>query len=106
MGDPEVKKLENDKKATNITLAIPRSYKNADGDYDTDFVDCTLWNGVAEKVSEYCQKGDMMGIRGRLETNVYEKENGEKVKRTFVVAETVKFISSKIKDNDNEPELD
>lgn len=105
VGDPEVKDLENGKKVTNITIAIPRSYKNADGEYDTDFVDCTIWNGVAEKTSEYCKKGDMIGVKGRLETSVYEKENGEKVKRTSVVAEKVSFLSSRIKDNDNEPEL-
>lgn len=106
VGSPEVKELENGKKVTNVTIAIPRSYKNADGEYDTDFVDCTLWNGIAEKVSEYCKKGDMIGVKGRLETSVYEKENGEKAKRTSVVAERVNFMSSKIKDNDNEPELD
>ncbi len=106
VGDPEVKDLENGKKVTNITIAIPRSYKNADGEYDTDFVDCTIWNGVAEKTSEYCKKGDMIGVKGRLETSVYEKENGEKAKRTSVVAEKVSFLSSRIKDNDNEPELD
>ena len=105
VGDPEVKDLENGKKVTNITIAIPRSYKNADGEYDTDFVDCTIWNGVAEKTSEYCKKGDMIGVKGRLETSVYEKENGEKAKRTSVVAEKVSFLSSRIKDNDNEPEL-
>ena len=106
VGDPEVKDLENGKKVTNITIAIPRSYKNADGEYDTDFVDCTIWNGVAEKTSEYCKKGDMIGVKGRLETSIYEKENGEKAKRTSVVAEKVSFLSSRIKDNDNEPELD
>ncbi len=106
VGDPEVKDLENGKKVTNITIAIPRSYKNADGEYDTDFVDCTIWNGVAEKTSEYCKKGDMIGVKGRIETSIYEKENGEKAKRTSVVAEKVSFLTSKIKDNDNEPELD
>lgn len=106
VGDPEVKDLENGKKVTNITIAIPRSYKNADGVYDTDFVDCTIWNGVAEKTSEYCKKGDMIGVKGRIETSIYEKENGEKAKRTSVVAEKVSFLTSKIKDNDNEPELD
>lgn len=106
VGDPEVKELESGNKVTNITIAIPRSYKNADGEYETDFVDCTIWNGVAEKTSEYCKKGDLIGVKGRLETSVYEKDNGEKTKRTSVIAEKVSFLSSKTKVHENEPELD
>ena len=106
VGDPEVKEFEDGKKVTNITIAVPRSYKNADGEYETDFIDCTIWNNVAQSTSEYCKKGDMIGIKGRLETSIYEKDNGEKVKKTCVVAERVSFISSKSKAHDNEPELD
>ena len=53
---PEVRETESGKKVTNITLAVQRSYKNEDGEYDTDFVDCTLWQGVAENTAEYCRK--------------------------------------------------
>ena len=66
--DPKKKTLESGKEVGNITLAVSRSYKNADGVYDTDFIDCTLWNGVATNVVEYCKKGDVVGIKGRIET--------------------------------------
>ena len=46
--DPELRETESGNKVTNITLAVPRSYKNADGEYDTDFIPCVLWRGVAE----------------------------------------------------------
>ena len=72
--DPEVRETEEGKKVTNITLAVPRSYKNMDGEYDTDFINCTLWAGVAESTTEYCHKGDLLGIRGRLQTNSYEND--------------------------------
>ena len=42
--DLEAKELEDGKKVTNMTLAIPRSFKNAEGEYETDFVECT--NGI------------------------------------------------------------
>lgn len=58
---PEVKELENGKKVVNITLVVPRSYKNENGEYEKDFIDCILWNSVAESVSEYCNKGDVVG---------------------------------------------
>ena len=107
VNEPEVKELEDGKKVTNITIAVPRSYKNADGEYETDFIDCTIWNNVAQSTSEYCKKGDMIGIKGRIETSIYEKDDGEKVKRTSVVADRVSFLSSKTKEiKDSEPEME
>lgn len=99
--DLEAKELEDGKKVTNMTLAIPRSFKNADGEYETDFVECTLWNNIAENTAEYCKKGDIVGVKGRLQTNNYEKEDGSKVFKLDVVAEKVTFLSSRSKD---EPE--
>lgn len=91
---PIVKENENERKVSEITLAVPRSYKNAEGIYETDFIKCTLCNVIAENTAEYCEKGDLVGVRGRLETSVYEKENGEKYRITSVVAEKVSFLSS------------
>lgn len=91
--DPELRKTESGKNVTNITLAVPRSYKNINGEYDTDFVDCVLWNNVAESTTEYCHKGDLLGVKGRIQTRSYEKEDGKKFV-TEVVAEKVSFLSS------------
>ncbi len=96
--DPELRETENGKKVTTITLAVPRSYKNVNGEYDTDFIDCTLWIGVAESTSEYCKKGDLLGIKGRLQSNVYEKDD-KKVYVTDVIAEKVTFLTSKRADS-------
>jgi len=71
--DPELRKTESGRNVTNITLAVPRSYKNVNGQYDTDYVDCVLWNTVAESTTEYCKKGDLIGVKGRVQTRVYEK---------------------------------
>ena len=100
--DPEVVKSEDGKERSQITLAVPRSYKNADGEYDTDFVDCVLWNGIATNTAEYCHKGDIVGVKGRIQTNNYETEDGEKRKSTSIVAEKVTFLSSKSKEDDIE----
>lgn len=62
--DPELFETENGNKITNITLAVPRNYKNVNGEYETDFVTCVLWKGVAENTTEYCKKGDLLGSKG------------------------------------------
>ena len=59
---PELRVTENGKKTATVTLAVPRNYKNASGEYETDFLDCTLWTNIAENTTEYCQTGDMVGV--------------------------------------------
>ena len=95
---PEVITTESGKNMTYITLAIPRSFKNADGEYEVDFIDCVLWSIVAENTSEYCKKGDIIGVKGRLQTRMVEDENGNNYKKMEVVAEKVTFLSSKKED--------
>lgn len=90
---PEIKELENGKKVGTITLIVPRCYKNEDGEYEKDFIDCMLWSGIAENTAEYCNKGDVVGVKGRIETIIIDK-----VKHTNVIAERVTFLSSKVKD--------
>lgn len=102
--DPEVNKTENDKDVSNLTLAVPRSYKNDQGEYETDFVDCVLWNNVANQTAEYCHKGDIVGVKGRVQTSTYEKD-GEMKKSMQVVAEKVTFLSSKTKEHEDDMEV-
>lgn len=92
--DIEVRTGENDVKYSFMTLAIPRSYKNHDGIYETDFIECVLWNNIASNTAEYCKKGDIVGIKGRLESRIKEENN---INKTIiqVVAEKVTFLSSK-----------
>ena len=64
--------------------------------YDTDFIGCKLWQGVAQSMADYCKKGDLIGVKGHIQTNNYETEDGIKYV-TEVVAEKVTFLSSKNK---------
>lgn len=93
--DFELEDTNTGGKRANVTLAIPRSFKNKEGEYDTDFITCTLWDSVAERTKEYCRKGDIVGVKGRLASNTDEKENGETKYYTNVVAEKITFLSSK-----------
>lgn len=92
--EPELKETEKGK-VSNITLAVPRSFKNANGEYDTDFISCVLWKGVAESTVEYCKKGDLVGIKGRIQTRNVELEDQTHRQFVEVIAEKVTFLSSK-----------
>ncbi len=99
--DPEVNKTDNNKNYSHITLAVPRSFKNINGEYDTDFIDCVLWEGVAKSTSDYCKKGDIVGVKGRIQTDKLEKEDGTKKYYINVIAERVTFLSN----NKNQEEI-
>lgn len=96
---PELRTTENGKKTAIVTLAVPRNYKNMNGEYDTDFLDCTLWTNVAENTAEYCQSGDMVGVKGRLQTRIITSEDGSKKKKTEIVAEKVTFLAQSPNNN-------
>lgn len=89
-GDPVVEESEG-KKMAYVTVAVPRSYKNVDGTYDTDFIKCSLWGGIAESTAEYCKRGDIVGVKGRIQT--IAESNGKY--RMDVIAEKVSFLSSR-----------
>lgn len=93
--DIEVVETEKGKKVTSLILAVQRSYKNSEGIYEADFIKCTLWNAVASSTSEYCKKGDIIGIKGRIQVNSYQDKDGTTKYSTEVIAEKVTFLSSK-----------
>ncbi len=108
--DPELYVTENGKKKSIITLAVPRNYKNIDGEYDTDFLDCILWTGIAENTHEYCKTGDVIGVKGRLQTRMIEKEDGTKQKKVEMIADKVTFLASsnknRVEENENNEKKD
>ncbi len=97
--DIEIKKLDSGKEVTSILVAVNRSFKNPDGIYETDFINCILWEGLAINAKEYCHKGDLVGVRGRLQVNSYEKDD-VKHRVLEVIAEKISFLASKKKEVD------
>lgn len=101
---PETRTSENGRKFATLTLAVPRNYKNANGEYDTDFLDCTLWSSVAESTSEYCKTGDMIGVKGRVQSRIIETPEGTRRRKTEIVAERVTFLTSNSSRRESAPE--
>ena len=83
--DPELIEVGTNKNVSNITLAIPRSFKNMNGEYETDFINCVLWDSIAKSTVEYCKKGNIVGVKGRIE----KEANGE----LKMIAEKITFLA-------------
>ena len=103
--DMEVKESEDGKKYCNMNLAIPRSFKNADGVYDTAFVVIKTFDNVAQNTAEYVNKGDIVGVKGRIQTGTYEKD-GEKKFSMDIIGEKVTFLSSRSNENKNKDDVE
>ena len=96
--DIQVNQLDQstNKKIATLTLAVPRSFKNHEGLYDTDFIDCVLWDLVAMNTANYCKKGDIVGIKGRIQSRIVKDETINKTVMQIVV-EKVTFLSNRLR---------
>lgn len=88
---PELKQTPSGVLVCRFNLAVRRKYKNNMQERDTDFVDVEAWRGVAEFISKYFHKGDLMDISGRLKTSRWKDENSITHYQTSVIVETVEF---------------
>ena len=98
---PTLKVYDNDLALTSIVLAVPRAFKNHDGEVETDFIRCVFWDVAARNVTDYCLKGDLIAVRGRIQSRYAEvnfENEGEVLKKKInaleVIGERVVFLSS------------
>jgi single-strand DNA-binding protein len=89
VSEVEVEELEDGRKRSKLCIAVQRPYKNEDGIYETDFIDVIIWNAIAENTAEYCKKGDLIGIKGRLQTEIVDDK-----KKLLTIADRVTFLAS------------
>jgi single-strand DNA-binding protein len=93
--DPELKVTTEGTPVTHVTLAVNRQFRNQNGEVDADFIQVTLWRKAAENTAQYCRKGTVLGVTGRIQTRHYDNQEGKRVYVTEVIADTVRFLSSK-----------
>ena len=86
----KIKNLENGIQTNKIIIATPRSYKNENGEYDTDFIKIVLYSKLAENTINYCNIGDLIGIKGHIQQ--------DKNKTLKIIADKVTFLAQKGKE--------
>ena len=93
--DCEVKNTPNGALVTNFAVAVQRNFKNTEGKYDTDFIDCVSFEKTPF-ISKYFHKGDSITVTGELQTRIWTDDNGKKHKSYIVnVAKAFFGIESK-----------
>lgn len=99
--DPELRRTSNGTPVTSFTVAVNRTFKNADGQQEADFLNCVAWNKTAEIVDQYCSKGNLVGVEGRLQSRSYQDNQGNNRTVVEIVADQVQFMQSR--DSGNHP---
>lgn len=91
--EPKIEELNDGAIRTLITIVVSREYRNLEGIIEKDFINCVLWNGIANATKDYCHKGDIVGIKGKLQSRSYETDENEKKYILEVLVEKMTFIS-------------
>ena len=99
--DIELKDLGNDKRVANFSIAVRRDYKNQEGEYETDFFNCSAFSNTASFIQKYFNKGSQILLIGHLQNNQWETDSGEKRISTNIIVESVEFCGSKQQNNTN-----
>ncbi|MDQ0222002.1 single-stranded DNA-binding protein [Streptococcus moroccensis] len=92
---PELRYTPSNQAVATFTLAVNRNFKNQAGEREADFINCVMWNKSAENLANWCKKGALIGIEGRIQTRNYENQQGQRVYVTEVVAESFQTLESR-----------
>ena len=91
----ELKYNQNNVAITSFTLAVTRKFKNQNGEYESDFINCIAYKSTSELLNKYVKKGNLLGIEGRIQTRNYEDKDGKRVYVTEVIVDSIDFLQSR-----------
>ena len=102
--DPELRYTPSNVAVATFSLAVNRNFKDANGERETDFINCVIWRQQAENLANWAKKGALIGITGRIQTRSYENQQGQRVYVTEVVAENFQMLETvrRVKGNANQ----
>ena len=90
--DAELRYTTNNQAVATFTLAVNRNFKSQNGEREADFINCVIWRQQAENLANWCKKGALIGITGRIQTRSYENQQGQRVYVTEVVADNFQLL--------------
>lgn len=102
----EVRYTSSEKAVGNFTLAINRRFKNQNGEYETDFIDCVVFGKQAEIMAQYTKKGDLIGVEGSIQKRTYEDKEKNKHYITEIMVEKITFLQTNKKENKEETKIE
>lgn len=93
--DAELRYTPSNIATAQFNIACNRNFKNANDEYDADFINCVMWREQAERFCNWTRKGMLVGIVGRIQTRNYENQQGQRVYVTEVVADSFQVLEKR-----------
>lgn len=93
--DPELRTTNSGTSVASFSLAVDRNYKGADGEKETDFIDCVAWHQTGEFAAKYFAKGRMAVVEGRLQIRPWTDKEGNNRRSAEVIVDNMYFGDSK-----------
>ena len=93
--DPELRSTPAGRNVCQFSIAVNRTFTNANGDREADFINCVVWDKQAENLVKYQKKGNQIAVDGRIQTRNYEDKDCKRVYVTEILANNISFLDSK-----------
>ena len=92
---PELRYTGSNIPYARFALAVNRTFNNAQGERETDFINIVVWRRQAENVANYLDKGSQVSVEGRIQTGSYTDKDGNKRYTTDIAADSVQFLDTR-----------
>ena len=93
--DVEMRQTPNGVSLARFSIAVTRRFKNSNGEYDADFINCIAWRKTGEFIARYFQKGSMIAVVGSIQSRSWDGNDGKKQYATEVIVDEAYFTGSK-----------
>ena len=93
--DPELRTTPTGRNVCQFSVAVNRTFTNANGEREADFINCVVWDKQAENLSKYQKKGNQIAVEGRIQTRNYDDKDGKRVYVTEILATNISFLDAK-----------
>lgn len=93
--NPELKYTGSGIAVTNFTMAVERNFTNAQGEKETDYINCVAWRKTAEALAQFAVKGSLIGVTGSIQTRNYQNNEGQTVYITEILADNFQMLEPK-----------
>lgn len=99
----EMQYTQSQKEFVKFNLAVNRTFKDANGERQADFISCIAWGHQAIFLNVYCSKGNQVAVEGRIQTGSYDKDDGTKVYTTDIIVSNVVSLEKRNDNNTQQP---
>lgn len=88
-----VGRIAEDYSKDSSILTVEIKKNGTDNMFETESVDVTIKGSISQSLSQYCKKGDIIGIKGTVQSIIEDN-----VKKNLIVANKITLMNSKKED--------